>query len=65
MDKITSIPLHQMSRMDAITALQQCRAELVDARQRVLDLEGEVRALIECDGHQPPQDVRKAGRVRR
>lgn len=63
MDKLLDKPLHQMTRMDAITALQQTRVELMDARQRIKDLEGEVRALIECEGHQP-NDVRKVGRVR-
>lgn len=62
MDKIGTKPLHQMSRMDAIAALQQTRGELVDAKQRIKDLEGEVQALIEAGDQSPSHDVLKVGR---
>lgn len=65
MDKFTTKPLHEMTRMDAIQALQQCRAELLDARQRIKDLEGEVQTLIECDGHSPKYEVARPARIRR
>lgn len=58
-------PLHKLNRFRLIVELRQVRAELIDARQKIKDLEGEVRALIECEKYQPTNHVvRKVGRPR-
>lgn len=52
-------PLYAMSRRDAVLALQHVRQELIDARQKIRDLEGQVQTLIECDNYQPTHVIPK------
>lgn len=59
MDKLIDRPLHKMPRRDAVLALQQARQELIDARQKIRDLEGQVQTLIECDNYQPTHVINK------
>lgn len=57
-------PLHHLNRFSLIVELRQVRAELIDAKQKIKDLEGEIAALIECENYKPANDVRKTGRNR-
>lgn len=65
LDVFGTKPLHHLNRFRLIVELRQVRAELIDARQKIKDLEGQVATLIECEKYEPANDVRKTGRNRR